>query len=101
MTKPTPKATEAYFENPDRKTDTDFVEVMNMDETYSDLMKEADQNPSDAKIDLNKKMEIMLEYRRKLFLDDLEKANQRSYIELNVYYLFFIFFNKEKFNEFL
>jgi hypothetical protein len=87
MTKPTSKATETYFENPDRKTDTDFVEVMNMKETYGDLMKEAEQNPSDSKVDLNKKMEIMLEYRKKLFIDDLEKANQKSYIELNVNYI--------------
>lgn len=74
----------AYFENPERKKETDFTEILNMNETYDELVKEANDNPSDQMLDINKKFEIMLEYRRNLFLHDLEIANQRSYIDLNV-----------------
>jgi hypothetical protein len=78
--------TNAYFENPDRKKETDFTEVLNMSETYDELMKEANENPSDQMLDINRKFEIMLEYRRNLFIQDLELANQRSFIDLNVYF---------------
>jgi hypothetical protein len=76
--------TDSYFDNPDRKKDTDFTEVLNLQETYEDLMKQNEENPSDTQIDITKKASMIFEYRRKVFFDHLAAVNQKSYIDLNV-----------------
>jgi hypothetical protein len=76
--------TNSYFENPDRKKETDFTEVLNLEESYQEIVKETEMNPSDTQIEFQKKASVILDYRRKVFYDHLEVTNQRSYIELNV-----------------
>lgn len=76
--------TNSYFDNPDRKKETDFTEVLNLEESYEEIVKETEMNPSDTQVEFQKKAAMIMEYRKKVFYDHLEISNQRCYIELNV-----------------
>ncbi len=84
MSKTDHTRTNSYFDNPDRKKETDFTEVLNLEESYQQIVKDTEINPSDTQVEFQKKTAMILEYRRKVFLDHLEVSNRRSYIELNV-----------------
>ncbi len=88
MSKPSTKAsTEAYFDNPDRDKNVDITKVLDFEGTFSEIEKEVQENISDTQLDYNKKIEIMLNYRRELFLNHMQAAQEASYIELSVNFI--------------
>lgn len=92
MNRPSASAnTEAYFENKNRDQNVDFTEVLNFEGAAQEITKDVQENPSDAQRNYMKKMEVMLNYRRELFLNHLSNAQEKSYIELNVKYILILF----------
>ena len=85
MNKKTAKgASENYFENTERDKNTDFTEVLNLKETIGQMNEEIEKNPSDTMMEYNKKIALMMEYRKQYFIKDLDETFSESYIELNV-----------------
>lgn len=79
------EAYRSHLNNPDREQNKDITEVLNMKESLQQLTDSVNDNPSESLIDYNKKIQIMLEYKNKMYFDSLENILTDSYIELNVY----------------
>ena len=75
---------EEYFENSERDKSADFTEVMNFKETLGQMNEDLEKNPSDTMVEYNKKMTLMMEYRKQYFLKYLDEAMSESYVDLNV-----------------
>jgi hypothetical protein len=101
MNNPSSKGrTNSYFDSSERDKDTDFTEVLGIEEELGDLKKKLGENMTENQKEFHKKSKVLMEYRTNLFMSHMKSINEIGYVDLNVYILYNSIFI-EKFNEFL
>jgi len=91
----------SYFESSQHNRDTDFTEVLDFESVYDNIKNDVNEKVSDTQLDFNKKIEIMLEYRRELFVNHMKIIHEKSFVDLNVNMDNIIFSRRKTFSIFV